>query len=94
MEVEDEKETLELLEQEISTVKTEQIPLEHFYSGSCPEEVFRQIYRSYHQELRRKRLLDFDDLMVYCYDLFVKRPDILKRWQERFRYILVMNFRM
>ena len=46
MEVEDEKETLELLEQEISTVKTEQIPLEHFYSGSCPEEVFRQIYRS------------------------------------------------
>lgn len=92
MEVEDEKETLELLEQEISTVKTEQIPLEHFYSGSCPEEVFRQIYRSYHQELRRKRLLDFDDLMVYCYDLFVKRPDILKRWQERFRYILVDEF--
>ncbi|MGI6011688.1 MAG: ATP-dependent helicase [Ruminococcus sp.] len=92
MDVEDEKETLDFLGQEISMVKTEQISLEHFYSGSCPEEVFREIYRSYQKELGKKRLLDFDDLMVCCYELFVKRPDILKKWQERFRYILVDEF--
>lgn len=92
MEMEDEKETLDLLEQEISTVKTEQIALEHFYSASCPEEVFRRIYHSYHRRLRQKRLLDFDDLMVCCHELFLKRPDILKRWQERFHYIMVDEF--
>ena len=32
---------------EISRVKNEQIPLEHFYSSSCGEEVFRKIYREY-----------------------------------------------
>ncbi|MGI6006373.1 MAG: ATP-dependent helicase [Ruminococcus sp.] len=92
MEIDDEKDTLEVLEQEISTVKTEQIALDHFYSSGCPEEIFREIFRSYQKEMRRRRMLDFDDLMVCCYDLFIKRPDILKRWQERFRYVLVDEF--
>lgn len=92
MEIEDEKDALELLEKEISTVKTEQIALHHFYSGSCPEEIFREIYRAYHQELRKRRLLDFDDLMTCCYDLFVKRPDILAKWQQHFQHILIDEF--
>lgn len=92
MEVEDEREVLELLQREISMVKTEQMPLDHFYSGSCPEETFRRIYRRYHEILCGKKLLDFDDLMVYCYELFVKRPDILKKWQEHFQYIQIDEF--
>ncbi len=51
LEAEDERDVLELLQREISMVKTEQMPLDHFYSGSCPEEMFRQIYRKYHEIL-------------------------------------------
>ena len=31
-------------------------------------------------------------MLVLCYDLFVKRPDILKKWQERYAYILIDEF--
>ena len=77
---------------EISRVKNEQIPLEHFYSSSCGEEVFRKIYREYDERLKRNRLIDFDDMLLLCRDLFIKRPDILKKWQEKFRYILIDEF--
>ena len=74
---------------EISRVKNEQIPLEHFYSSSCGEEIFRKIYREYDERLKRNRLIDFDDMLTYTYDLFSQRKDILSAWQKKYRYILI-----
>ena len=92
MEVEDEKDVLDLLEGEISQVKSEGINLGHFYSSACPEEIFRRIYQGYHKEMKRRRLLDFDDLMTQTYRLFVRRPEILKAWQKRYPYIMIDEF--
>ena len=92
LEYEDEKEFISGISGEISLVKNEQIPLEHYYSSSCSEEVFRQIYQGYQERLRRSGLIDFDDMLVYCYELLRERPDILAQWQRRFRYILVDEF--
>lgn len=89
---EDEKEIFDDLVQEISEVKNDRIPLEHYYSKSCPDEVFRKIYTAYVSSCRQERLLDFDDMLLYCYDLLDKRPDILAGWQRRFQYILVDEF--
>lgn len=89
---EDEKETLSELAAEISMVKNEQIDLEHYYSKSCPEEVFRGIYQKYEQMHREMGLLDFDDMLVYTWELLRGRPDILMAWQRRFRYVLVDEF--
>lgn len=92
MQVEDENDLLESLAREISTVKNGRIPLSHYYSASCPDEGFRKIYETYEKRLHGKRLLDFDDLLVYCYQLFQKHPDILQAWQKKFRYILIDEF--
>lgn len=92
MQVEDENDLLESLAREISTVKNGRIPLSHYYSTSCPDEEFRKIYETYEKRLHGKRLLDFDDLLVYCYQLFQKHPDILQAWQKKFRYILIDEF--
>ena len=92
MQVEDENDLLESLAREISTVKNGRIPLSHYYSASCPDEEFRKIYEIYEKRLHGKRLLDFDDLLVYCYQLFQKHPDILQVWQKKFRYILIDEF--
>lgn len=92
LEYEDEKELIADLLGEISRVKNEQIPLEHFYSSHCGEEVFRSIYREYERKLRENRLLDFDDMLVYTYELFSQRPDILSAWQKKYRYILIDEF--
>ena len=92
LEPEDEGDFLNQLEAEISTVKTGRIPLDHYYSASCPDEAFRQIYRGYDGEMRRTGLIDFDDMMVMCYELFTERKDILSAWQKRYRYILIDEF--
>lgn len=89
---EDEKETLSEIASEISVVKNEQIPLEHYYSKSCPEEVFRGFYRKYEEMHRREGLLDFDDMMTMTYELLTQRVDILAAWQRHYRYILVDEF--
>ena len=83
---------LEDIAKEISVIKGNRISPEHYYSSSCPDEVFRQIYQGYKKKLQAKRKLDFDDMLLYCYELFIQRQDILKAWQKKFRYIMVDEF--
>lgn len=90
--VEDRREFLEDIEKEISRVKGDGIEIDCYYSANCPEEVFRSIYRGYQERLQRHRALDFDDMVVYTYQLLTARPDIRERWQEVFRYILIDEF--
>lgn len=91
-EVEDKKEFLEELEKEISKVKGEGIDIDCYYSATCPEQVFRDIFRGYQERLQRHRALDFDDMVVYTYQLLTARTDIRTRWQSRFTYILIDEF--
>lgn len=77
---------------EISLVKGEMIDLNNYYSKSCPDESFRRLYKMYNDRLFRENVVDFDDMLVMCYDLLVKRPDILKMWQDKYQYILIDEF--
>ncbi len=77
---------------EISFVKSEMMSLDHYYSQNCSEEVFKKLYQGYEERLQKARLLDFDDMLVMCWELFCQRKDILKAWQEKFRYILIDEF--
>ncbi len=92
LEIEDEKDFFQGLSQEISQVKNTRIPLEHYYSANCPDEIFRSIYIAYVNRCRRGRLLDFDDMLLYCYELLDQREDIRRGWQGKFQYILVDEF--
>lgn len=92
LEYEDEKEFIGDLLGEISMVKNTGIPLEHYYPKNCAKEVFEQIYKFYDYRMKRKRLIDFDDMLVYCYELFDQRKDILSAWQQKFQYILIDEF--
>ena len=82
----------EEIAKEISIVKGNKISLEHYYSSCCPDEVFRQIYQGYREACQSRRKLDFDDMILYCYELFSQRKDILEAWQKKFQYILVDEF--
>ncbi len=44
------------------------------------------------RKMRRAGLIDFDDMMVLCLELFTERKDILSAWQRRYRYILIDEF--
>lgn len=92
LEYEDEEEMVSELIREMSLMKGELIPLEHFYSSVVGEEIFRDIYREYESKVIKMGKLDFDDMMVYCYELLREREDIRKYLQQRFLYILVDEF--
>lgn len=92
LEYRDENELLSGLLSEISMIKNSRIPLEHFYSTQCGEDVFRKIYQDYEAFLKNHRLIDFDDMLTLTYELFKERPDILSAWQKKYQYILVDEF--
>jgi len=89
---EEEKEFLSELAEEIGNVKNNRLDIGTYESAKHGTSRFRDIFRSYEREKKESRKLDFEDMLLYCYRLFKSRPDILKRWQEKFRYILVDEF--
>lgn len=89
---EDENEFIASVLSEISSVKGERMELTYYYSKNCPDELFRKLYHGYEQKLRKNGLLDFDDMMVMCLELFQQRTDILSAWQRRYRYLLIDEF--
>ena len=92
LEYEDEEELLQGLIGEITLVKSECMDLQHYYSTSCGEEEFRRIFQGYEETLHREHKLDFDDMLVYTYELLKERADICRMWQQRFSYILIDEF--
>lgn len=57
-----------------------------------PEEHFEEVYQSYLQKCKDAGKLDFDDMVLQCLKLFQTSEDVLRKWQERFRYILIDEF--
>lgn len=92
LEIDDENEFLTGIAGEISLIKNERVELEHYFSKNCSEEVFRKIYEGYEERKKRARLIDFDDMLVYTWELLSHRKDILSAWQKKYQYILVDEF--
>ena len=90
--VDDKKEFLSDIEKEISRVKGEGIEIDCYFSSACSAEIFQKMYRGYQEKLQRHRCLDFDDMVVYTYQLLKEREDIRRRWQVQFRYLLIDEF--
>lgn len=77
---------------EISRVKSDQIDLGHYYSGVLPQDTFRSVYRAYEEWKKDNGRMDFDDIIVRCYELLTTRKDICRLWQQKFQYIQVDEF--
>jgi DNA helicase-2/ATP-dependent DNA helicase PcrA len=56
------------------------------------EKVVSRVYPLYQQKLIKADALDFDDLLMYMVDILRLYPDVLKKYQEKFKYILVDEF--
>ena len=77
---------------EIGIVKNSRTKLEEYEASCCPPEAFQEIFRKYEQKRKERKKLDFDDILTACCHLFEKRKDLLQKWQERYRYILIDEF--
>lgn len=55
-------------------------------------DMYRQLYEGYQEGLKLYNAVDFDDLIVLPITLFKTHPEILQRYKERFKYIMVDEF--
>ena len=78
----------------ISDAKNRLIDYETYSSQASDyyEKVVSRVYPLYQQKLIKADALDFDDLLMYMVDILRLYPDVLKKYQEKFKYILVDEF--
>ena len=62
------------------------------YLNSPPEKVAVKVYREYEKILKRNNAVDFDDLLKRPVELFMQNDDILDKYQEKYRYILIDEY--
>lgn len=78
----------------ISGAKNELIDEKEYksYINSPFEEATSKVYDKYQKYLREANAMDFDDLIMNCVKLFDSDSEVLKRYQELFKYILIDEY--
>ncbi|MBR1471979.1 MAG: ATP-dependent helicase, partial [Lachnospiraceae bacterium] len=93
-EVAEDEQTYSYLLSAFSKIKNDGIAPEEYSDACClvEKETFLAICHEYDRIMHAEGKLDFDDMVLRCRDLFVRRRDILEVWQTRCRYILIDEF--
>lgn len=78
----------------ISKAKNELIDAEGFAAqiGGYYEEIISKVYMVYQKRLKEQDALDFDDILMLIVKLFQKYPEVLEKYQNLFRYIMVDEY--
>jgi DNA helicase-2/ATP-dependent DNA helicase PcrA len=78
----------------ISSAKNELMEPEELskFSNNEIDELVVNVYRKYKDKLKTNNSLDFDDLLMLPITLFRSNPDILKNYQDKFKYVLIDEY--
>lgn len=78
----------------ISSCKNELISPKAYsrYTVSPYEEIVCKVYEKYQEKLIKNNAVDFDDLLILPIKLFEENKDILEKYQEQFKYILIDEY--
>ena len=76
---------------EISRVKNKN-DIKEFQSTLLEKEVFQTVFHEYQRRKISLHKIDFDDMVINCHQLLLEDANVLRKWQESFRFILVDEF--
>ena len=78
----------------ISTQKNELVTPEEFEATATNDRDAKiaELYHHYQKRLKANNALDFDDLIMLTFQLFDEHPQVLERYRQRFRYVLVDEY--
>ena len=62
------------------------------YQNDFRMQKVSEIYTLYQKKLRANNAVDFDDILLYAVQVLAENPEVLKTYQERFRYIMVDEY--
>ena len=84
---------LNAIRAKISSAKNAMVGPDELASSSNPaDRAAARVYRELDRRLARANAMDFDDLLVKTFELLSKRPEVLERYQDRFRQISVDEY--
>ena len=78
----------------ISSAKNELVDSEKYetFASSDFNNIVSSVYKEYEQKLIKSSSLDFDDLLMLPIKLFSKYPEVLKKYQEKYKYVLIDEY--
>ncbi|MFA5867316.1 MAG: DNA helicase PcrA [Actinomycetota bacterium] len=78
----------------ISAAKNELIDADTFASRTSTyfEEITGEVYKLYQEKLAQNNALDFDDIIMLAVNIFELFPQVLLKWQEKFKYFLIDEY--
>mgnify|MGYP003327103151 FL=1 len=78
----------------ISNAKSQLLGLQGFVDNKSNyyDEIVSRVFERYEEILQQSNAADFDDLLLKTHTLFDTEPDVLKKYQERFLYLMVDEF--
>ena len=65
---------------------------ETFEPRDMPKEEFWTLFKIYEAHKERNEKIDFDDMMMGCYNLLKNEKEVLEKWQKKYKYILIDEF--
>jgi ATP-dependent DNA helicase Rep len=85
---------LDIIQQQISQFKNDlKTPSEVLsYADSDGEQRIAIVYEHYQKYLKAYNAVDFDDLILVPTLMFRQHPEVLERWRNRIRYLLVDEY--
>lgn len=83
-----------IIKYKISNCKSEIISHDEYlkYSKNGIEEIVQKVYKKYQEKLNTTNCVDFDDLLMMPIILFKSNPEILKYYQEKFKYVFIDEY--
>lgn len=84
----------------ISNAKNQLVTAEQYVSNPANRQsdarqnmaALGTIFMRYCSRCRQSNAMDFDDILLYTYLLFEQHPDVLEKWEQRFKYVLVDEY--
>ena len=78
----------------ISNNKNEMVSPDEFHKfvHNDYDEVVEKVYIEYEKSLKRSNAIDFDDLLILPLELFDKNKEVLKKYQEEYKYIFIDEY--
>lgn len=91
---EEDAEQLDFVQNTISNWKNDMVdPDQAISQAKGPADILAaRAYAAYNQSLRAYNAVDFDDLILLPARLFIEHPEVLERWQNKIRYLLVDEY--
>lgn len=100
MELDDKTYKAGVIQGVISNAKNQLVTAEQYVSNPANRQsdarqnmaALGTIFMRYCSRCRQSNAMDFDDILLYTYLLFEQHPDVLEKWEQRFKYVLVDEY--